>query len=227
MPWHPRSRASTGSCTSPRRCRSRETRRSSARSTSRGRARSSTPPPRRGSRASCTCRRRRSRTPVTLSRAWGRSPRIRMPRTANTPVPRPRPSSSRSRAPTPRRRSSPSARTSCGVRATRSSSRASSPAHAGGRCRSSTAATALIDSTYVDNAASGIVAALDRVEAVSGRAYVLTNGEPRPVGDLLAGICLASGVTPPRFSVPAGLAKAAGSLIERVWAVRPGQTNRP
>ncbi len=87
--------------------------------------------------------------------------------------------------------------------------------------------TALIDSTYVDNAASGIVAALDRVEAVSGRAYVLTNGEPRPVGDLLAGICLASGVTPPRFSVPAGLAKAAGSLIERVWAVRPGQDEPP
>ncbi|MFN3950636.1 NAD-dependent epimerase/dehydratase family protein [Microbacterium sp.] len=87
--------------------------------------------------------------------------------------------------------------------------------------------TALIDSTYVDNAASGIAAALDRVEAVSGRAYVLTNGEPRPVGDLLAGICLASGVTPPRVSVPAGLAKAAGSLIERVWAVRPGQDEPP
>ncbi|MDU0344397.1 NAD-dependent epimerase/dehydratase family protein [Microbacterium sp. KSW2-29] len=87
--------------------------------------------------------------------------------------------------------------------------------------------TALIDSTYVDNAASGIVAALDRVEAVSGRAYVLTNGEPRPVGDLLAGICLASGVTPPRFSVPAGLAKVAGSLIERVWAVRPGHDEPP
>ena len=66
-----------------------------------------------------------------------------------------------------------------------------------------------------------------RVDDVSGRAYVLTNGEPRPVGDLLAGICRASGVTPPRFSVPAGLAKAAGSLIERVWAVRPGQDEPP
>ncbi|WP_295827818.1 NAD-dependent epimerase/dehydratase family protein [uncultured Microbacterium sp.] len=87
--------------------------------------------------------------------------------------------------------------------------------------------TALIDSTFVDNAASGIVAALHRVDDVSGRAYVLTNGEPRPVGDLLAGICRASGVTPPRFSVPAGVAKAAGSLIERVWAVRPGQDEPP
>ncbi|WP_026095794.1 NAD(P)-dependent oxidoreductase [Microbacterium sp. B19] len=87
--------------------------------------------------------------------------------------------------------------------------------------------TALIDSTYVDNAASGIVAALSRVDEVSGRAYVLTNGEPRPVGDLLAGICRASGVRPPRFSVPAGLARAAGGLVERVWAVRPGTDEPP
>lgn len=87
--------------------------------------------------------------------------------------------------------------------------------------------TALIDSTYVDNAASGIVAALARVDEVSGRVYVLTNGEPRPVGDLLAGICRASGVRPPRFSVPAGLARAAGGLVERVWAVRPGADEPP
>ena len=87
--------------------------------------------------------------------------------------------------------------------------------------------TALIDSTYVDNAASGIAAALARVDEVSGRVYVLTNGEPRPVGDLLAGICRASGVPTPRFSVPAGLAKAAGALVERVWAVRPGVDEPP
>ena len=87
--------------------------------------------------------------------------------------------------------------------------------------------TALIDSTYIDNAASGIAVALARVDDVSGRAYVLTNGEPRPVGDLLAGICRASGVRPPRFSVPARVAVAAGALVERVWAVRPGQDEPP
>jgi nucleoside-diphosphate-sugar epimerase len=87
--------------------------------------------------------------------------------------------------------------------------------------------TALIDSTYVDNAASGIAAALDRVDEVSGRVYVLTNGEPRPVGDLLAGICRASGVRPPRFSLPAGLARAVGGLVERAWAVRPGSDEPP
>jgi nucleoside-diphosphate-sugar epimerase len=87
--------------------------------------------------------------------------------------------------------------------------------------------TALIDSTYIDNAASGIVAALHRADSVGGRAYVLTNGEPRPVGDLMAGICRAAGVPAPRFSVPAPLARAAGALVERVWAVRPGSDEPP
>ena len=87
--------------------------------------------------------------------------------------------------------------------------------------------TALIDSTYVDNAASGIAAALDRANEAHGRAYVLTNGEPRPVGELLAGICLAAGVQPPRWSIPAWLGRAAGAGIERIWAVRPGTDEPP
>lgn len=86
---------------------------------------------------------------------------------------------------------------------------------------------ALIDSTYIDNAATGIVAALHRPDTARGRAFVITNGEPRPVGELLAGICLASGVRPPRWSIPAGVARAAGSLIERVWALRPGEDEPP
>ncbi|MDY0945607.1 NAD-dependent epimerase/dehydratase family protein [Frigoribacterium sp. CFBP9039] len=86
---------------------------------------------------------------------------------------------------------------------------------------------ALIDSIYVDNAASGIAAALERVDAVSGGAYVLTNGEPRTVADLMAGICLAAGVPAPRLRVPAGVARGAGSLVERVWAVRPGADEPP
>ncbi|KQQ03687.1 MULTISPECIES: NAD-dependent epimerase/dehydratase family protein [unclassified Rathayibacter] len=86
---------------------------------------------------------------------------------------------------------------------------------------------ALIDSTYIDNAASAIAAALRRAEDVHGQAHVVTNGEPRPVAELLAGICRAAGVEPPRWSVPASVARAAGSLVERVWAVRPGQDEPP
>jgi len=86
---------------------------------------------------------------------------------------------------------------------------------------------ALIDSTYIDNATSGLTAALHRAEHAHGRAFVLTNGEPRPVGELLTSMCLASSVRPPRWSLPAGLARAAGSLIERVWAIRPGEDEPP
>ena len=87
--------------------------------------------------------------------------------------------------------------------------------------------TALIDTTYVDNAASGIVAALHHADAAHGNAYVITNGEPRPVADLLSGICLAAGVRPPRWSIPAALGRAAGGVIERVWALRPGTDEPP
>ena len=45
---------------------------------------------------------------------------------------------------------------------------------------------ALIDTTYIDNAASALAAALERAEDVHGRAYVVTNGEPRPVAELKA-----------------------------------------
>ncbi|WP_104044790.1 NAD-dependent epimerase/dehydratase family protein [Arthrobacter sp. ZGTC412] len=79
------------------------------------------------------------------------------------------------------------------------------------------AGAALIDTTYVDNAAAAIVAALHRMEHVHGRALVVSNGEPRPVGELLAGICAAGGVPAPSWSVPGAVARAAGAVVEKVW----------
>lgn len=76
---------------------------------------------------------------------------------------------------------------------------------------------ALIDTTYVDNAADAIAAALVAAGAACGAAYVVTNGEPRPVRDLLAGICAAAGVPAPAWSVPPGLARLAGGAIEALW----------
>ena len=61
---------------------------------------------------------------------------------------------------------------------------------------------ALIDTTYVDNAADALVAALDRVDDVSGEAFVVSNGEPRTVAELLTRICRAAGVPEPTRSVP-------------------------
>jgi 2-alkyl-3-oxoalkanoate reductase len=79
---------------------------------------------------------------------------------------------------------------------------------------------ALVDTTYVDNAADALVAALDVVSpgaVVGGRAYVVANGEPRPIRDLLLGICDAMGVAVRPVTIPAGVARGMGSVVERVW----------
>lgn len=89
------------------------------------------------------------------------------------------------------------------------------------------AGSALVDSLYVDNAADAIAAALQHLPAIRGQALVVTNAEPRPVGDLLSGMCLAAGITPPTWSVPAGAARLAGAVIERIWQWRPGPDEPP
>lgn len=76
---------------------------------------------------------------------------------------------------------------------------------------------ALIDTTYIDNAAAAIVRGLQRMDHAHGRALVVTNGEPRPVGELIAGICRAGGAPVPKLNLPGWLARGAGSLIERAW----------
>ena len=75
---------------------------------------------------------------------------------------------------------------------------------------------ALIDSTYVDNAVDALVAALDA--DAHAQALVVSNGEPRPVAEVLDRICSAAGVPGPRGRLPLGLAAAAGGLVEGVWS---------
>jgi nucleoside-diphosphate-sugar epimerase len=78
----------------------------------------------------------------------------------------------------------------------------------------------LIDTTYVDNAADALVAAIDRAPDIGGRSYVVTNGEPRPVRELLNRIVLSAGLEPSRASVPYQAARAAGLVAERIWEHR-------
>ena len=79
---------------------------------------------------------------------------------------------------------------------------------------------ALVDSTYLDNGVAALVAALDRSPAAHGQPLVVSNGEPRPVAELLAAICAAAGVPPPRRRVPKAVALAAGAAAEGLWWVR-------
>ena len=76
---------------------------------------------------------------------------------------------------------------------------------------------ALIDTTYVDNAAAAIIAGLDRCDQAHGQALVVSNGEPRPVADLFGRLCEAAGLAPPSRFVPFRLAWLAGGLLEPIW----------
>ncbi len=89
---------------------------------------------------------------------------------------------------------------------------------------------ALVDTTYIDNAASALVAALDAAQPGArcvGRAYVVANGEPRPIRDLVLGICAAAGVEVSVRRVPLRVALVAGSIVERVWPLRHGAEEPP
>lgn len=79
---------------------------------------------------------------------------------------------------------------------------------------------ALVDSTYIDNAISAHIAALDALHigsACDGKAYVISNAEPRTVNDLMRSMCDAAGVPfePRHLSLRIGV--RLGSLIERLW----------
>jgi 2-alkyl-3-oxoalkanoate reductase len=79
--------------------------------------------------------------------------------------------------------------------------------------------SALIDTTYVTNAVDALVAALDHAPDVSGRAFVVSNGEPRTVAEMFARICAAAGVEAPSRTVGYPLARAVGSVAEHMWSL--------
>ena len=79
---------------------------------------------------------------------------------------------------------------------------------------------ALVDSTYIDNAISAHIAALDALHigsACDGKAYVVSNGEPRTVNELMRSMCESAGVPfePRHLSLTLGI--RLGSLVERLW----------
>ena len=81
---------------------------------------------------------------------------------------------------------------------------------------------ALVDTTYVDNAVEALIAALDHCVDARGQALVVTNGDPRPVAELIAAICRAAGVREPSWRVPVGLARAGGTVVESLWTLTQG-----
>jgi nucleoside-diphosphate-sugar epimerase len=70
---------------------------------------------------------------------------------------------------------------------------------------------------------AALVAALDVCGPEPGRAHgealVVSNGEPRPVAEILHRLCRAAGVRGPRRRVPYPVAWLAGVAVEGAWAV--------
>ena len=87
---------------------------------------------------------------------------------------------------------------------------------------------ALIDTTYIDNAAEAIAQAAERchLPEVHGRAFVISNGQPRTVFELVSRIALAAGGVPPSRRMPFAVARSAGAVVERAW-VRSGREGEP
>ena len=80
---------------------------------------------------------------------------------------------------------------------------------------------ALVDSTYITDAAAAVVAGLDATadpdSPALGQAWVVSAGDPRPVRDLVAAILAAAGVEPRWRDTPGVVASAAGAVVGALW----------
>lgn len=89
------------------------------------------------------------------------------------------------------------------------------------------AGTVLVDTLYVANAVDAIVAGLAAVDRVHGESLVLTNGQPRPIGELMKRLAMAGGAAEPTLRVPPSVGRAAGSAVEKVWNLREHDDEPP
>ena len=93
-----------------------------------------------------------------------------------------------------------------------------------GRLRFVGDGTNRIDTTYVDNAAQAHFDAFEHLApgaACAGRAYFISNGEPRTVRDIVNGLLQAAGAPLVRKTIPFGVAYAAGAVCEGLWHALP------
>jgi nucleoside-diphosphate-sugar epimerase len=68
---------------------------------------------------------------------------------------------------------------------------------------------------------------VDACGPAHGEPLVVTNGEPRPVLEVLTRLCQAAGVPAPRHRLPAGVARLAGSAVDLLWTVTGREDTPP
>jgi nucleoside-diphosphate-sugar epimerase len=80
----------------------------------------------------------------------------------------------------------------------------------------------LVDCVYIDNAAAAHLCAADKLAPgsdISGRAYFISQGDPRPVWEIVNAILACADVKEVRGHIPAPVAYAAGWMLEKVYAI--------
>jgi 2-alkyl-3-oxoalkanoate reductase len=93
-----------------------------------------------------------------------------------------------------------------------------------GRLRLVGDGTNVIDTTYIDNAAQAHFDAFDHLApeaACAGRAYFISNGEPKTVREVVNGLLRAAGVPEVDKTIPFGVAYVVGAVCEVAWSVLP------
>lgn len=82
----------------------------------------------------------------------------------------------------------------------------------------------LIDTTYVDNAAQAHFDAFDHLvpgAACAGRAYFISNGEPKSVREVVNSLLGAAGAPTVDKTIPFRAAYAIGAVCEGLWSILP------
>jgi len=82
----------------------------------------------------------------------------------------------------------------------------------------------LVDTTYIDNAAQAHFDAFEHLApgaACAGRAYFISNGEPKPMRWILNALLAAVGAPRVTKSLPFPLAYAVGAACEAAWTLLP------
>lgn len=103
-----------------------------------------------------------------------------------------------------------------------------------GRLRLVDHGAAVVDATFIDDAAAAHVLAIDALDGplgpeqrpVAGRALFIGSDHPLPIATMINGILSAAGLPPEHRSVPFGVAYAAGAACEAVWRLTR-RTGRP
>ena len=83
----------------------------------------------------------------------------------------------------------------------------------------------LIDSSYIENVVDAHVLAADALDQVpspcAGKAYFISNGEPRSMSTLINQLLSAAGAPVVHKNIPVWLAVFAGTVLEGIWSTLP------